>query len=342
MPSLPTKYGNNIVAPHTVILGAGASIAMTILNKEKLGKKLPSMDNLVEVVELEDLLKSHSVDYEGKNFESLFEELKSEAKYNDLCNDIEKQIYSYFASMEISNDLTIYDYLIMSLSKNDAIATFNWDPFLIQALARCSRYTHNLPRLIHLHGNTGIGICYKDSIVGHIWAKCGTCEDSLEPTPLLYPIGKKDYTANPWLKDEWNTIQDYLKDSFYVTVFGYSAPVSDIEAKDLLLKVWKENRSQELAQMEIIDIRPHEELYDTWKDFIVRDHYSVTNNIFDSYLFRYPRRSCAAFFEMICMLRPQKENPFPKFDTLPQLYSWVKHLIEEEESGQKYSFKVLS
>lgn len=341
MLSLPKIENENVVSPHTVILGAGASIALTLLNKEKFGKKLPSMDNLVEVVGLKDLLNKNKIDFKDKNFETLFAVLKSDIQYNELCYEIETKIYKYFANMKISNEPTIYDYLIMSLSNNDAIATFNWDPFLIQALARCSRFTHNLPRLIHLHGNTGIGICYKDKVVGHIWNKCGRCGDSFEATPLLYPIGKKDYSLDPWIKNEWESIQNYIKESFYVTIFGYSAPVSDIEAKDLLLNIWKKNSSKELAEIEIINTSSAEELYSTWKDFIVGEHYSVTNNIFDSYLFRYPRRSCAAFFEMVGMCNPQKENPFPKFDNLFELYLWVKHLIDEEERGEKYSFEVL-
>lgn len=341
MPTLPAKYGKNVVAPHTVILGAGASIAMTRLNEEKFGKKLPSMDNLVEILGLSELLEENKIEFKNKNFELLFAELKTDIQYDKLTSKIEQIIYDYFESMEISNDLTIYDYLIMSLSKNDAIATFNWDPFLIQALARCSRFTHNLPRLIHLHGNTGIGICYKDSVAGHIWAKCGSCGTSFEPTPLLYPIGKKDYATNPWLKGEWEILQDYLKESFYVTIFGYSAPVSDLEAKNLLLNVWNRNDSKEMAEIEIVDIKESNELHETWKDFIVRSHYVTTSNIFDSYLFKFPRRSCAAFFEAVGMCNPQKENPFPKFDNLIQLYSWVKNLIDEEESGEKYSFEVL-
>ncbi|WP_298691163.1 hypothetical protein [uncultured Sulfuricurvum sp.] len=341
MPSLPATNGVNVIAPHVVILGAGASIAMTRLNEEKFGKKLPSMDNLVEIVGLEALLTEHDIEYMGKNFEVLFAELKADQKYNQLCEDIEKQIYDYFACMKIANDLTIYDYLVMSLSENDAIATFNWDPFLLQALARCSRYTHNLPRIIHLHGNTGVGICRQDSVVGHINALCGTCNEAFEPTPLLYPIGKKDYISDPWIKNEWDILKSFLEDAFYVTIFGYSAPVSDIEAKELLLSVWNKNKSQELAEIEIIDIKSSEELYETWKDFIVRSHYVTTKDIFDSYLFSFPRRSCAAFFEAICMCRPQRENPFPKFDNLAQLYSWVKPLIDEEESGEKYSFQVL-
>ncbi len=62
MPSLPMTDGKNVIAPHTVLLGAGASIAMTRLNKELTGKELPSMDNLVEVVGLTNLLEAHSIE----------------------------------------------------------------------------------------------------------------------------------------------------------------------------------------------------------------------------------------------------------------------------------------
>lgn len=340
--------GKNVVAPHTVILGAGASIAMTRLNKELMGKELPSMDNLVEVVGLTDLLESHSIEYIGKNFEVLFSELKSESEYNELTDEIEQIIYDYFANMDISYDVTIYDYLILSLNVNDVIATFNWDPFLSQAYARCSRLTHQLPRIIHLHGNTGIGVCYKDSVMGYTNsvvhfddAVCGVCKEPLEATPLLYPIAQKDYALNPVIKDEWKCLREFIEHSYYVTIFGYSAPESDTEAKKLMLEVWEENNTKELAQLEIIDIKPRSELYETWRDFIVRDHYSTKTDIFDSYLFRYPRRSCGAFFSMVGMLDIKPENPFPIFKTLEELYKWVRPLIDEEEAGETYTFNVL-
>lgn len=349
MPNLPMSDGKNIVAPHAVILGAGASIAMTRLNKEISGKELPSMDNLVDIVGLASLLDKNKIKYVGKNFEELFSELKDNSKFNVLTDEIEEIIYNYFSNMEISYDVTIYDYLILSLNTNDVIATFNWDPFLSQAYARCSRLTHKLPRIIHLHGNVGIGVCYKDSVigythsvVGHDNAVCGVCNEPFKPIPLLYPISKKDYSLNPVIKDEWRCLREFIEHSYYVTVFGYSAPVSDTEAKNLLLDVWKDNGARELAQIEIIDIKPSEELYETWKNFIVREHYSTTNDIFKSYLFRFPRRSCGALYEALMRLRPKKENPFPKFTKLNELFNWIKPLIEEEESGETFSYNILS
>lgn len=44
--------------------------------------------------------------------------------------------------------LTIYDYLIVSLTNRDCIATFNWDPLLMQAYHRMSRITENLPEML--------------------------------------------------------------------------------------------------------------------------------------------------------------------------------------------------
>jgi len=342
MPTLPMSDKNgNIIAPHIVILGAGASIALTKEDKELYYNELPSMNNLVEKVGLEGLLDTYNIDYKDKNFEILFEELSLNPELTALTKQIEDEIYKYFYTMKLPDKLTMYDYLIMSLTSNDVIATFNWDPFLIQALARCSRYTHELPRLIHLHGNVGIGVCYEDSVVGHKDAKCGTCHKNFEPTTLLYPIGKKDYASNPLIKDEWDTLKRYMEFAYYITIFGYSAPISDLEAKKLLLDVWVENRTMELAQIEIIDIVSSDELSERWADFIFNFHYGTNKDIFDSYLFRFPRRSCSALFQALMMLQPRAENPFPKFETLEELWMWIKSLIEEEKNEEAFLFQVL-
>lgn len=46
-----------------------------------------------------------------------------------------------------------------------------------------------------------------------------------------------------------------MKEACFFTIFGYSAPVSDIDARNLILEVWSDNPSQELAQIELIDIK---------------------------------------------------------------------------------------
>ena len=45
--------------------------------------------------------------------------------------DLFRSAYDYFAMLRLPDSPTLYDYLI--LSTMDIIATFNWDPFLLQA-----------------------------------------------------------------------------------------------------------------------------------------------------------------------------------------------------------------
>src|SRR5256884_3490625 len=48
-----------------------------------------------------------------------------------------------------------------------------------------------------------------------------------------------------------------------LTIFGYAAPATDVEAVDLLLRGWGDNPTFELAQVNIVDIKPEEELRKT-------------------------------------------------------------------------------
>ena len=250
-------FNNNqklVESPHVVILGAGASIAMSLGNKERFGKELPSMNNLVDIIGLSDLLDANAIDYKNKNFEELFSDLKFNPKYNKITDLIEKEIYNYFQNMKISENVTIYDKLVMSLTEHDVIASFNWDPFLSQALARCSQLTHNLPRTIYLHGNVGTGVCYNCFVEGISGNKCSRCDKVFEPTKLLYPIKEKNYISDELIQVSWKDLQDYLHNAYYVTVFGYSAPVSDYAAKQLLLTPWKDNGKIKIGQFDIIDV----------------------------------------------------------------------------------------
>ena len=58
--------------PHVVILGAGASLA-SCPNGDKNGKRLPLMYNFVEVLNLTELLSGAGIDFEGRNFDEIYE-----------------------------------------------------------------------------------------------------------------------------------------------------------------------------------------------------------------------------------------------------------------------------
>jgi len=54
-----------------------------------------------------------------------------------------------------------------------------------------------------------------------------------------------------------------------LTIFGYSAPKSDVEAIELMKGAWGDKYKRNLEQIEIIDVKEEAELSNTWDDSIV-------------------------------------------------------------------------
>jgi hypothetical protein len=137
---------------HVVILGAGASIASTLRNSELNGKKLPSMDNFIDIVGLGDIVESIPKQLVAKNFEELYSNLHKVNPESDEIIEMENRVYRYFSDMKLPEEPTIYDYIVLSLRSKDLIATFNWDPFLFQALQRNFQVA-DIPNSAFLHGS---------------------------------------------------------------------------------------------------------------------------------------------------------------------------------------------
>ena len=70
-----------------------------------------------------------------------------------------------------------------------------------------------------------------------------------------------------------------------------SAPKTDVEAVDLLLRGWGANPTFELAEVSMVDIKPESELSSTWERFLCRTHYATSTSIWNTWLFRHRRRS---------------------------------------------------
>lgn len=329
---LPLIKNNVNHSPHVVLLGAGASLAV-FPNGDIKGRKLPLMNNLVELTGLSDVLTRAKISYSNENFEEIYSDIVSNPKFKEVAVEIENRIYKYFYEMKIPDTPTIYDYLILSLRKKDIIASFNWDPLLLQTYRRHIKLK-NLPQLAFLHGNVGTGVCYKCKSYGYIETLCEKCMEPLGPGKLLYPVRHKDYSADPLIVEQWNRLRYKLREAYMFTIFGYSVPVSDVDAKDLLLEEWKNNPSLPLTQMEIVDIKSTEEIEKNWKEFLFSDHYGIHKTIHHSFLWRYPRRSCDAFAAANLISRPWKSNPFPELSTIEELHEWIIPLIEEKKYEQ--------
>ena len=183
------------------------------------------------------------------------------------------------------------------MREKDCIATFNWDPLLVQAYNRSLKYTKNLPRLLFLHGNVSISYCEKCGRYSPtLLERCPQCSHKMKVSPLLYPIENKNYSDNLFIEGQWDTLISYLEKAGMLTVFGYSGPKSDAKALELMHNAF-DNYSQRINQLEIIDVKKESELKNVWKEFAkpTNYHYHICSSFFESSIAEYPRRSIEGY-----------------------------------------------
>jgi hypothetical protein len=316
---------------HVVILGAGASKASCLHKGEKNGRKIPLMNDLPKFINIDEELKDLAEDSKNQNFEQIFSTLYKKDKDSSSLKTIEKKIYDFFKSLELPNTPTIYDYLVLSLRKKDLIATFNWDPFLIQAYRRNSKFTSNLPKLAFLHGNVAVGIDANSKTVGIAGERNPKSGNLFVPTKLLYPVEHKNYQSDIFIKEQWNILSHYLTRPSNVSIFGYSAPKTDVEAISIMKKAWGNPEiDQRLTQFEIIDIQTESQLKNSWKDFIFSHHYRIINDFFKSSIARHPRRSGEIYKAEKLEGKFCEDNYPPKFASFSEMWEWFTPLIEQE------------
>lgn len=324
---------------HVVIMGAGASIASTLRNACVNGKQLPSMDNFISIVGLDDLVEQIPVELRAPNFEKLYGKLHKDDPESPIIREIERRINLYFGDMQLPPEPTIYDYLMLSLRGKDLVATFNWDPFLYQAFNRNSAFTKDLPSLSFLHGSVSLGYCEEIDRAGPAGYYARQDGGYFEPTKLLYLVEQKNYTDDKFIRGEWGRLEYWLKKenkSVRATIFGYGAPVSDVEAISLLNKSWGTSDERDMEQFEIIDVAAEDELRKRWNNFIHSHHYDVTDNYFGSSLAKNPRRTCESYHShnlpMTIEEAFRQNNPVPQdFRTLEELWTWHERLIKAEQ-----------
>ena len=131
--------------PHVVILGAGATIA-TIPSGDKNGRHCSVMHGFIKRLNLDAILNNVKLYTQSENIEDIYSELYERGEECKKTREqLEDAIYDYFSKLQLPDEITIYDKIILALTNKDLIATFNWDPLLIQAYNRAKRITTNLP-----------------------------------------------------------------------------------------------------------------------------------------------------------------------------------------------------
>lgn len=318
------------VRPHLVVLGAGASRA-AFPEGERQGRRLPLMADFAEIVPLTSILEKGGIDYRWKNFEEVYSLISERAELADLRSQIERAVSAYFAELQLPDTPTIYDALVLSLRRKDVIATFNWDPFLIQACQRSARVTESLPCLLFLHGNVAHGYCARDTYQGPRGERCPRCGERFQSDKLLFPVAKKDYSSDPSISKAWEAIRVALQDALAITIFGYSAPASDKDAVTIMHQAWGNPKRRQFEAFEIIDAKPRDAVRESWAGFVYVDHYRTYANFRESMLARHPRRSGEAFLNQYIDGKFLKGNPIPEAKTLDELHDWFRPLVEAEE-----------
>lgn len=316
--------------PHVVILGAGASYA-SFPNGDKNGIKLPLMNNFIKILGLEDLLKKTGIKFESNNFEDIYDKIVKTQNLEDIQKELEDRVYNYFNNLDIIDEPTIYDHLLLSLREKDVIATFNWDPFLLQAYYRNGIKGFKLPKLLFLHGNVAIGYCEEDNIAGVNGHTCKKCNYLFNPTKLLYPISEKNYNYDDFISLQWEQLGNHLKSAFMITIFGYGAPVSDISAVELMKNAWGNLDDRNMEQIEIIDIRNEDELQEVWDPFIHSHHVYFHKNFYDSFIANHPRRTGEAYLNQYIYCKFIESNLIPQELSFNELWKWYDKFLEAEE-----------
>ncbi len=306
--------------PHVIILGAGASMA-ALPNGDKNGRKLSVMDNFFENLGYDlNLDPDHN-----RNLEEIYLSADQE-----LRSIIEEVIEDHFRKLIIPDEPTIYDQLILGMRPKDLIATFNWDTLLVQAFLR-NKDGFDLPQIVFLHGNVGVYYCpvhyYK---IGFQRGLCPDCRNRLVIPNLLYPINKKDYSRTDFLSHQWEIFKDHFRHTSLVTIFGYSAPTTDVEARTILKEAWGTPNQRLLEEIEFIDLKPAEQLIQEWHEFIYSHHHRSYTSFCDSFIATFPRRTIEAYNKEILLGEILDYDPPPQFSTLQELREHIRPLQEEE------------
>lgn len=103
-------------------------------------------------------------------------------------------------------------------------------------------------------------------------------------------------------------------------------------------KAWGNKENRQLEEISIIDIIEEDEMLVKWNDFIYSHHYRYTNGFFNSYLGKFPRRSCETVFAMYLLnVTAEGKKGFYSGMSWSDIFSLVNKLcqIEKKTSSDK-------
>lgn len=323
--------------PHFVLLGAGASKA-ALPHGDRRGQSVPVMLELVDELNLIETIPDDLRELARADFEAAYSRLVERPEYD--TQEIDKKITAFFSGLRLPKEPNLYDYLNLGLREKDAIFTFNWDPLLVQSQVRLRNMgVDRLPSLFFLHGNVSVGYCERDDVSGIAGDAgirgypCSHCGQPFKPSKLLFPVEHKDYKSDPFIAREWEAAVEILEHCFWFTIFGYSAPKTDVEAVALLKGAWGDIEDRVFEQLEVIERpgREDEDIRNTWDPFIHSHHYDIVHTFFESSIAKHPRRTGEAYWNTYLFGQLTEDNPVPmNCENLESLIAWFEPLLSAE------------
>jgi hypothetical protein len=174
-----------------------------------------------------------------------------------------------------------------------------------------------------------------DRTIGFPWQVCSKCGKPFERSQLLYPVGEKDYARDSFIASQWERLKKDLAIGYGFTVFGYSGPKTDMEARRMMSEQWCSSPIYRQSEVEIIDIADRDWLEENWRDIRFSHHYRIHADWRKALFFQHPRRTTEALFDALLMCEPRWEQPFPTTDDLAGLREHVQPLLDEEAVGSR-------
>lgn len=287
------------------------------------------MADFAECVGIIDLLQRWGIDPSG-DFEDTYSAL-DEAGETQKLKQLNDLVEGYFEALEIPDHPTVYDHLILSLRDQDIVATFNWDPLLLQAYLRNAGRLSR-PQLAFLHGNILAGFCEEDRVLGLAGGRCRHCGHLFKRTPLLYPVRHKDYADDPAISAQWSLLKWGFRNAFMLTIFGYSGPKTDQEAIEAMSEAWGSTTARSMEQTAFITRQSEEEIGAAWDNFIHTHHYEVQSDFYESWIARHPRRTGEAYLSQYLDAMFIADNPIPRAAGFDELWAWFDQFRSAEDA----------
>ncbi len=115
-----------------------------------------------------------------------------------------------------------------------------------------------------------------------------------------------------------------------ITVYGYGAPVTDIEAVELMKSANSMSKMKDIAPFTIINLPDKEaEQREKWKEFYDGKMMLYCNSFEECLLWKNPRVSLETVFDAILRQHPRNiEKSYEKFSDLHQLQEFVQTISE--------------